>query len=92
MNDHPLNSLHINRGSVDATANAYEAEYLRAKIQAALDRMERTAAGHSIGADKADDAHGYQGGFAAGFKACLNGFRAALSQEQERWNTPLRKS
>ena len=75
---HPLEGQHINQGSVDTAADAYEGEYLRAKIQAALDRMERTASGHAIGADKANDANGYQGGFAAGFRACLNGFREAL--------------
>ncbi len=75
---HPLAGQHINQGSMDAAADAYEGEYLRAKIQAALDRMERTAAGHAIGADKADDRNGYQGGFAAGFRSCLNCFQEAL--------------
>ncbi|WP_368640433.1 hypothetical protein ABRZ04_04260 [Castellaniella ginsengisoli] len=75
---HPLSGLHINQGSIDAAADAYEGEYLRAKIQTALDRMERVAAGHAIGADKADDRNGYQGGFGAGFLSCLNGFREAL--------------
>lgn len=75
---HPLAGQHINQGSVDAAADAYEGEYLRAKIQAALDRMERVAAAHAIGADKVDDRNGYQGGFAAGFMSCLNGFHEAL--------------
>ncbi|WP_368648007.1 hypothetical protein ABRZ10_07205 [Castellaniella ginsengisoli] len=75
---HPLAGQHINQGSADAAADAYEVEYLRAKIQTALDRMERVAAAHAIGADKVDDQNGYQGGFAAGFMSCLNGFHEAL--------------
>lgn len=75
---HPLDGQHINQGSMDAAANEYAAEYYRHKIQNALDRMERTAVGHSIGADKAGDPNGYQSGFAAGFLSCLNGFREAL--------------
>ena len=74
----PLECLHINQGSADAAADQYAAEYYQHKIKMALDRAERTLAGHAIGADKADDPNGYQGGFVAGFRSCLFAFQEAL--------------
>ena len=75
---HPLAGQHINQGSMDAAADQYAAEYYQHKIKMALDRAERTLAGHSIGADKAGDQNGYQGGFVAGFRSCLSAFQEAL--------------
>lgn len=75
---HPLECLHINQGSADEAANQYAAEYYIHKIERAIGRAEPTFAAHAIGADKADDRSGYQGGFSAGFLSCLMAFQEEL--------------
>jgi hypothetical protein len=37
--EHPLSSLHVNQGSMDAVADMYEAEYLAAKHQAEIEKL-----------------------------------------------------
>lgn len=81
---HPLDALHINQGSMDAAADAYESEYLRDKIKAALDRLDRAHAGHAVGHDQSDAPKGgHSEGFVRGFGECLRLAKEMLSARDQ---------
>lgn len=81
---HPLDGLHINQGSADAAADAYEGEYLREKIEISLERLERTHAGHAVGHDQSDAPKGgYSEGFVKGFGECLRLAKEMLSARDQ---------
>lgn len=67
--EHPLSCLHINRGSFDAAADAYELEYAKAKCRESYDNTF-----HKIRADI---------GYDDWEKAWLKGYKAAILKAEQ---------